>query len=106
MACQQTKRPVNLVEWRLEKTEAVGSRAVDGAKIGVVGLVAGIGGAAILLGGQRVNDPRFKLIGCECAFNWQVVDARALDGDNDVTQAVLSDRLAELGDGGGEAMAM
>ena len=105
MACQQTKRPV-ISSVEVEQTEAVGGRAVDSEKIGVVGLVAGIGRQAILLGGQRVNDPRFKLIGCECAFNWQVVNAGPLDGDDDVAQAVTLDRLAELGDGGGEAMAI
>ena len=62
MARQQSERPVDLIEWGLDQTEAVGGGAVDGGEVGVVGLVAGIGGQAELLGGQRVDDPRFKLV--------------------------------------------
>ena len=95
---------MDLIEWRLDEAEAVGGRAMDGEEVGVVGLVSRIGRQAVLLGGQWVDDPGFKALGCECAFNWQVVDARPLDGDDHVAQAVTSDRLADLGDHGVEAM--
>ena len=45
----------------LDQTEAVGGRAMDGEEVSVVGLVSRIGGQAVLLGRQWVNDPCFKL---------------------------------------------
>ena len=49
---------MNVVERRLDQPEAVGGRAMDGAEVGVVGLVAGVGRQAVLPGGQGMNDPR------------------------------------------------
>ena len=62
VACQQAQRSVNLVKFRLDETKAVGGRAMDGAEVGIVGLVSRVGRQAKLLGGQRVNDSRFKLV--------------------------------------------
>ena len=53
---------MNLIEWQLDEAEAVGGRAMDGAEIGVVGLVSRVGGQAVLLGSQWVDDPRVKFI--------------------------------------------
>ena len=53
---------MNLIEGQLDETEAVGGRAMDGEEVGVVGLVSRIGGQAVLLGCQWVDDPRIKLI--------------------------------------------
>src|SRR5271157_4283963 len=59
---QQAEWPVNLIEWKLDEAEAVGGRAMDGEEIGVVGLVSRIGGQAVLLGCQWMDDPRVKLL--------------------------------------------
>ena len=40
----------------LEQAEAVDGGAVDGGEIGVIGLVAGVGGLSELFGGERVDD--------------------------------------------------
>jgi hypothetical protein len=62
VARQQAERPVDLVELRLDQAEAVGRGTVDRGEVGVVGLGARVGRQAILPGGQRVDDPRFKIV--------------------------------------------
>ena len=41
---KQAEWPVNLIEGQLDKTEAVGGRAMNGAEVSVVSLVSRIGG--------------------------------------------------------------
>ena len=54
--------PVSLVEGQLDQAEAVGGRAMNGEEVGVVSLVSRIGGQAVLLGCQWVDDPCIKSI--------------------------------------------
>ena len=61
MARQQSEGPVGLIKLGLDQTETVGSGAMDGEEIGVVGLVAGVRRQAVLPGREWVDDPCFKL---------------------------------------------
>ena len=53
---------MNLIEGQLDETEAVGGGAMNGEEVGVVGFVSRIGGQAVLLGGQWVDNSRVKVI--------------------------------------------
>src|SRR5262249_60463393 len=55
VAAQQLDRPVVVGPGRLPQAEAVGGGAADGGQVGVVGLVARVGGLAVLLGGEGVG---------------------------------------------------
>ena len=56
VAGQEPEPGVDLIERRLDQAEAVDGGAMDGEEVGVVGLVAGVGRQAELLGGQRMDD--------------------------------------------------
>ena len=56
MPGQQLELGIERVGFGLQQAEAVDGGAVDGGEVGVVGLVAGIGGEPVLLGGVRMND--------------------------------------------------
>ena len=61
MAGQEPDLGVEGVGFVLQESEAVDRRAMDGGEVGVVGLVAGVGGLAELLGGEgwtiRTSNP-------------------------------------------------
>ena len=56
VAGQEPERDVDLIEHRLDQAEAINGGPLDGQEVGVVGLVAGVGREAKLLGGQRMDD--------------------------------------------------
>ncbi len=64
----------------LGHTEAVNGGAMDGGEIGVIGLVAGVGGLPKLLGRERVDDADLEP-GLAKALDGAVIAACALDGD-------------------------
>ena len=69
--------------------------AVDGGKVGVVGLVARIGGLAKLLGGVGVKDANLESRVGEGALDRAVVASRPLDDDDQIFDSVpCSVRLA------------
>ena len=84
----------------LEQTEAVDCGAVDGGEIGVIGLVAGVGGLSELFGRERVDDADLGAGLGEGALDRSVVAAGALDGDDVVLDAVPVQGLAEEPHGG------
>ncbi len=55
VAGQQPEPGVDVIELRLDQAEAVDGGPSDCEEVGVVGLVAGIGGEAERLGGQRID---------------------------------------------------
>ena len=57
VAGQELELGVERVGLVLEEAEAVDGGAMDGGEVGVVGLVAGIGGLSELLGGEGMDDP-------------------------------------------------
>ena len=67
-------------------------------EIGVVGLVPRIGGQAVLLGCQWVDDPRVKCILYKHVFKCEMIDARPLDGHELISKAVTLDGAADLRD--------
>ena len=56
VAGQRTEPEADVVQRPFGQAEAVDRGPVDGAEVGVVGLVAGVGGEAVLLGGQGMDD--------------------------------------------------
>ena len=83
----------------------MGDGADDGGQIGVVGLVARIGGQAKLLRRERMHDARFEVGRREGALDRPMVVAGAFDGDDDIAEVVLADRVAQGGDEGVERSA-
>ena len=73
---------------RLDQAEAVDGGALDGGQVGVVGLVAGVGGEAELLGGEGMDDAGLEAGGGEGALDRPVIVAGALDGDDEVAEVV------------------
>ena len=69
--------------------------AVDGGQVGVIGLVAGIDGLAILLGDEGVEDAGLEAGGGEGALDNAVIAAGAFDGDEAVVELVAAEGLAD-----------
>jgi hypothetical protein len=88
---------------RLDQGKAVDGGAADGGQVVVVGLVAGVGRLAELLGGERMNDAHLESAGGKGPGGRMMISARAFDGDDEIAQTTLLDRLAQGGDGGIEA---
>src|SRR5262249_8374979 len=57
VAAEHLQRDVGLRPGRLDQAEAVRRGAEDGGEVGVVGLVLRVGGLAVLLGGEGVDQP-------------------------------------------------
>ena len=68
---------------RFEQAETIDGGALHGSQIGVVGLVAGVGGLPMLLGGQRVDDPDLEARLGEGTLDGAVVASRPFD-DHDL----------------------
>ena len=62
---------------------------MDGGQVGVVGLVAGIDGLAVLLGGEGMEDAGLEAGGGEGALHEAVVAAGAFDGDEAIVEVVV-----------------
>ena len=92
MAGQELELLVDRVEVPAPQAEAVDGGAVDGGQVGVVGLVAGVGGLAELLGGERVDDADLEAGGGEGPLGRAVIASGPLDGDDQVGQAVVRRR--------------
>jgi hypothetical protein len=91
-----------LVEAGFDQGEAVDGGAVNGRQVGVVGLVTGVGRLAELFGGKGMDNAGLLAGGGEGLLGGSVVATRALDGDEEVTNVVLAQGLAELVEGGAE----
>jgi hypothetical protein len=102
MASQQLDSAVGFGPSRFEQTEAMGGRAEDGGEIGVVSFVAGIGGLAILLGGEGVDESRLEASVAEGALNGAVIVAGHFDGDDAIAHVGLGDGELHTLDGGRE----
>ncbi len=60
MAGQEPELGVGRIQHRLDQTKTIDGGPLDGGEIIVIGLVAGIGREAVLLGSQGMNDPRLE----------------------------------------------
>ena len=74
-----------------------------GGQIGVVGLVAGVGGLPMLLGGQRVDDPDLEARLGEGTLDGAVVASRPLDDHDLIPDPGLFRGRAKTLDHGSEA---
>ncbi len=102
LADEQLQGGPGFVAGGFEEGAAGDGGAVDGGQVGVVGLVAGIDGLAILLGDEGMEDARLEAGGGEGALDEAVIAAGAFDGDEAVAELVLGEGVADLGDGGVE----
>jgi hypothetical protein len=82
MTGQELELVVDRVGVRAEQSEAVDGRAMDGGEVGLVGLVAGIGRLAKLLGGEGVDDADLEARGGEGGLDDMVTASGPLDGDS------------------------
>ena len=103
MADEQLQGGPGLVAGGFEQGAAGDGGAMDGGQVGVVGLVAGIDGLAILLGDEGMEDAGLEAGGGEGALHEAVIAAGAFDGDEAVAELVRGEGLADLGDGGVES---
>ena len=69
MADEELQGGPGFVAFGLEQSEAVDGGAMNGDEVGVIGLVAGIGGLAELLGGEGMDDARLEAGGGEGALD-------------------------------------
>ena len=106
MADDKLQGGPGLVAGGLEQGEAGDGGAMDGGQVGVVGLVAGIDGLAILLGDEGMEDACLEAGGGEGALHEAVIASGAFDGDEAVVELVRGEGLADLGDGGVESGAV
>ena len=102
LADEELQRGPGFVAGRFEQSAAGDGGAMDGGQVGVVGLVAGIDGLAILLGDEGMEDARLEAGGGEGALDEAVIAAGAFDGDEAVAELVVGEGVADLGDGGVE----
>ena len=96
VAGQKPELGVDLIEHRLDQTEAIDGGTLDSGEIGVVGLVAGIGGEAELLGGQRMDDTGLEASGGGGTLERPVIVASALDGNDEIAEVMVGPSLADL----------
>ena len=85
---QQLEPDGDRVGFVLQQAEAVDGGAVDGREVGVVGLVAGIGGESILLGGVGMDDADLEPRLAEGALDRSVIASGALDDHDHVLDVV------------------
>ena len=97
VAGQEPELGVGLIEHRLDQAEAIDGGPLDGAEVGVVGLVAGIGGEAELLGGQGMDDAGLEAGGGGGALDRPVIVAGAFDGDDEIAEIMVGLGLADPG---------
>ena len=100
MAAEQLDRQVVVGPGRFQQSEAVRGGAPEGGQVGVVGFVAGVGGLAVVLGGEGMDQARLEAGLAEGELHGPMVFAGAFDGDDQVGQVVLAHRLADAVDGG------
>ena len=100
---QQLELGVDRVGFGLRQAEAVDGGAVDGGEVGVVGLVAGVGGESILLGGEGMDDADLEARPAEAALDRPVIAAGALDDHDHVLDAVPGHGVTDGRHGGVEA---
>jgi hypothetical protein len=103
MADEQLQGRPGLVPRGFQKRAARDRGAVDGGQVGVIGLVAGINGLAVLLGDKGMEDARLETGGGEGALHHAVISARAFDGGQSVAEFVLLEGSADERDGGVES---
>jgi hypothetical protein len=97
VAGQEPELGVGRIEHRVDQAEAIDGGPLDGAEVGVVGLVLGIGGEAELLGGQGMDDAGLEAGGGGGALDRQVIVAGPLDGDDEIAKIMVRHALADSG---------
>jgi hypothetical protein len=99
MADEQVQGSPGLVARGFEERTAGDGGAVNSGQVGVIGLVAGIDGLAILFGGEGVEDAGLEAGGGERALHEAMITASAFDGDETIGELVIGEGLANLSNG-------
>ena len=89
MSHQQPQPALVLFEWQLGECKADDGRAMVRGQVVVVGLVAGVGRLAKLLGGERLQHADLVTGGGERALRRQMIVAGPFDRHEQVHQSVL-----------------
>jgi hypothetical protein len=85
---------------RVGQAEAIDRGPMQGGQIGVVGFVAGISRLTILISGEGMDQAHVPAELAESPLHGTMIFAGAFDGDDEVSQIVLAERLADALDGG------
>jgi hypothetical protein len=99
MAGKELQPGVHRVPSGLLKPEAINRRAKDSLQIRGVGLIVVGAGLTEMAGDGGMNDPRLKAGVGVGTLDRPVIGAGLFDGDDEITEVVSGDRLAQLGDG-------
>jgi len=94
MTCSELQFRVRRFEFQIAQPEPCHSRSVLSIQIGLIGLVTRIGRHAVLLGGKRMHNARFKTGASKGPLGRKVVIARSFDDDESVLNAMLGLGLA------------
>jgi hypothetical protein len=103
---QRLQALMQVVRGPLLQAEAIDRGAVDCVQVGLIGLVAGIGREAELLGGEGMDGADLEGGLREGPFDRLVVMAGPLDGDDEVVEPMVVDGVTELRDGALEPVAV
>jgi hypothetical protein len=106
MTAEQLHGQVVVGPGRFEQVEALGGSAPEGGPVGVIGLVAGVGRLAVLLGREGMDQAGLEAGLAEGELDRTMLFAGAFEGDHEVAQVVLADGLPEAIDGGLEVAAL
>src|SRR5437868_4826180 len=86
VADEQLQGGPGLVPRSFQERAAGDGGAVDGGQVGVVGLIAGIGGLAVLLGDEGMENAGLETGRAEGALHEPVIASRAFDGDEAIAE--------------------
>ena len=105
LAAEELDGDVEVRPGGFAQPEAVGGGPPDGGEVGVVGLVVGIGGLAILLGRERMDEAGVEAGLTKRQLDGAMIVAGAFDGDDDILEVVLAHGLTDAVDDGLEVAA-
>src|ERR1700736_424296 len=83
----------------------MGGGAKDGGDVGVIGFVVRVGGLAVLLGGEGMDEACLEAGLAEGLLDGPMIFAGAFDGDDEVAEVVLLASLTDAVAGGLEVAA-
>src|ERR1700736_6605594 len=82
----------------------MGGGAKDGGDVGVIGFVVRVGGLAVLLGGEGMDEACLEAGLAEGLLDGPMIFAGAFDGDDEVAEVVLLASLTDAVAGGEEVV--
>jgi hypothetical protein len=99
LANEQQQGGPGFIACGFEQSTAGDGGAMDGAEVGVVGLVARIDRLAVLLGNEGMENACLEAGGGEGALHQAVIASGAFDGDEAIAELMLGEGMSDLGHG-------